>query len=155
MSSGLEVGQQAPNFSWWNSTGKKSQLEDFRGQYVVIFFYPKAFTPGCTKETIRFRDNYDDLRALGAEVVGVSVDDDSTQCKFSDTHQVQFPLVADFGKRISRSFEVMRGILPFAKRITFIVDHQGIVVARFHHEFQVSKHLDSVVQFLRQQSVAE
>jgi peroxiredoxin len=119
-----------------------------RGRVVVLYFFPKAFTPGCTTETRRFRDNYDDLKRRGAEVIGVSLDDLATQCRFAEKNDVSFPLVADPDHAITDKYDVKWPLLPFAKRVTYIIDEAGVVRAVFHHELQVSRHLDDVVQFL-------
>ena len=130
----LKVGELAPPFEGDSSSGSAVSLAGLRGRWVVIYFYPKAFTPGCTAETRRFRDNYDDLRQLGAEVVGVSVDDLDKQCRFAAAHQVTFPLVADRGKQISRHYGVLWPLIGIDRRVTFVVDPEGVIRAVFHHE---------------------
>ncbi len=144
----LKVGDPAPDFHAPAHDGRDVSLAGLRGHKVVLYFYPKAFTPLCTRETIRFRDNYEELRALGAEVIGISVDDAETQCRFAEQTQVRFPIVADPSKEISRSFGVLRSLLPWDRRITYVVDEEGRVAAVFEHEFQVSRHLDDVLWFL-------
>jgi peroxiredoxin Q/BCP len=124
-------------------------LRALRGKRVVLYFYPKAFTPGCTAESKRFRDNYEELRSLGAEVVGVSVDEHDTQCDFAKSHELRFPLVADNDKAISRAYGVVWPVLGFDKRVTFVIDEDGRVGAVFRHEIQISKHLDDVMRFLQ------
>jgi peroxiredoxin Q/BCP len=147
----IEVGLPAPSFWARTTENREVSLDTYRGQYLVIYFFPKAFTPGCTAEAKRFRDNYPELRALGAEVLGISIDDHETQCRFSESMRVTFPMVGDENETISRAFGARRSILPFDKRVTFVIDPEGKIVARFHHEFQVSKHLDDVRIFLEQQ----
>jgi peroxiredoxin Q/BCP len=147
----LKAGDAAPAFEGQSSTGGTVSSEILRGNWLVLYFYPKAFTPLCTQETRRFRDNYDDLRSLGAEVVGISVDDLDTQCRFAQSNEVRFPLVTDRGKKISKSFGVLWPLIGIDRRVTFIIDPDGIIRAVFHHELQVSKHLDDVFNFLRRQ----
>lgn len=146
----VAVGDPAPDFEAQTQSGETVRLRDYAGQYLVLYFYPKAFTPGCTKQTLRFRDNYPDLKELGAEVLGVSLDDPETQCDFGRQYDVTFPLVADDNKQLSRKYGVVRKLLPVDKRVTFVIDPEGKIAAQFHHEFQVNKHLDDVVKFLRQ-----
>ena len=146
----IEVGERAPQFSARTSDGKSVSLSDYRGKYLVLYFYPKAFTPGCTKEARRFRDNHAEIRELGAEIVGVSIDDPTVQCEFAERQQVAFPLIGDSNRAISTAYEVMRRLLPFTKRVTFVIDPEGKVAARFEHELQVNKHLDNVLRFLRE-----
>jgi peroxiredoxin Q/BCP len=103
-------------------------------------------------ETRLFRDNYDELRALGAEVIGISVDDLATQCRFAASLAVKFPLCSDRDRTISRAYGVLWPIVPIDKRVTFILDEEGVVRAVFRHEVQVMKHLDNVVGFLRRRA---
>jgi len=147
----LKVGERAPSLDGETSTGAPVSLEALRGKWVVVYFYPKANTPGCTIETKRFRDGYDDIRALGAEVVGVSVDGLEDQCSFASDHQITFPLVADHTKAISRAYGVLWPIIGRDRRATFVVNPQGIIGAVFHFELRISQHLDQVLEFLRAQ----
>ena len=124
-------------------------LADFAGRYLVLYFFPKAFTPGCTKEARRFRDNHEEIEALGGIVIGVSVDDVGVQCDFARENHLSFPLIADSDEKMSKAYGVTRGFLPFNKRITFIIDPDGMIVARFHHEVQVLRHIDDVIAFLK------
>ena len=147
----LEARQRfkAPAFSAQASHGKTVSLEDYRGKYLVLYFYPKSFTPGCTHETILFRDNYSELQSLGAEVLGVSRDTQVVQCNFADRYEVRFPILSDEDGTICRAYAVDRRLWPVAKRVTFLIDPQGIVVARFTHELRISAHLSDVVGALR------
>lgn len=144
-----EVGDPAPYFVGKTNFGDEVSLWGYRGKYLVLYFFPKAFTPGCTKQTRMFRDNYPDLQALGAEVLGVSLDDFETQCDFAASQAVTFPLLSDKSRRISEAYGVVRSLLQVDKRVTFVIDPEGKVVKRFHHEFQISKHLDDVLGYLR------
>jgi peroxiredoxin Q/BCP len=144
----LKVGERAPDFSAESTTGKPVSLQALRGQPVVIYFYPKAFTPLCSAEARKFRDNYPEIQALGAEVIGVSVDTHDVQCRFAVEQGVKFPLIPDHDKAVSRLFGVLWPLLPIDKRVTFVIDAEGVVRAVFHHEIQVLKHLDEVVAFL-------
>jgi peroxiredoxin Q/BCP len=145
----LKVGDVAPDFDAETSLGTHMSSRALRGRMLVLYFFPKAFTPNCTAEAKLFRDNYPELRALGAEVIGVSIDDLKTQCRFADEHQVSFPLVGDPDRHISRSFGVLWPLISLDKRVTFVVDEQGMIQAVFRHELQVSKHLDDVLHFLQ------
>jgi thioredoxin-dependent peroxiredoxin len=148
----LGVGAVAPNFEAESSDGRTLRLSDFRGKAVVLYFFPKAFTPICTLETQRFRDNHAELAALGAEVVGVSADDIATQCEFGRRQTVNFPLLADPDRRISGSFGVLWPLLARARRVTFVLDENAVVELVTWHELQVSKHLDEVLLHLRKRS---
>jgi peroxiredoxin len=145
------VGSLAPDFAVLSTEKKLVRLDDFRGRWLVVFFFPKAFTPGCTKETARFRDERARIEDLGAALIGVSVDDLTVQCDFAREQGVDFPLLADTTQEMSQAWGVTRGFLPFNKRVTFVVDGDGVVRARFHHEVQVLRHVDDVLAFLRAQ----
>ena len=145
----LKVGAVAPQFSAESTTGVPVSLDALRGKLVVLYFFRKAFTRNCTVETKGFRDNYDDLRALGAEVVGVSSDSMPTQCEFARTHDVTFPMIADTDRTISRAYEVLFMLLPLAHRVTYVIDRKGVIAGVFNHEFAVVKHLDEVLKFVR------
>jgi len=151
----LKVGEKAPSLDGESSSGTRVSLEALRGKWVVVYFYPKAGTTGCTIETKRFRDGYDDLKALGAEVVGVSVDGLKAQCEFSDEHKLAFPLVADPTKTISKAYGVVWPLIGLARRATFIVDPTGIIRAVIHAELRINQHLDQVMDFLKAQQKAQ
>jgi peroxiredoxin Q/BCP len=145
----LKVGAQAPAFSAPSAGGPVVSVASLRGRIVVLYFFRKAFTRNCTVETKGFRDNHDDLRALGADVVGVSTDDVSTQCKFATTLAVKFPMIADRDRAISRAYDVFFPFLPIVHRVTYVIDRQGTIAGVFNHELQVVRHLDQVLHFVR------
>lgn len=145
----LAVGSIAPQFSTESTTGTAVSLAGLRGKLVVLYFFRKAFTRNCTVETKGFRDNYDDLRALGAEVIGVSSDAMPTQCEFARVHGVTFPMIADTDRAISRAYDVLFMFLPLAHRVTYVIDRKGVIAGVFNHEFAVVKHLDEVLRFVR------
>ena len=147
----LKVGDAAFDFSALSSTGQRVALRALRGKKLVLYFFLRTIwvSRGCHQEAQRFRDNYPDIRELGAEVIGVSTDKHDNTCKFALHHQVTFPLVADEDRSISRGYGVLRAFVPVDQRVTFVIDEAGIIGAVFQHEFQVSKHLDEVLRFLR------
>jgi peroxiredoxin Q/BCP len=147
----VKLGDRAPDFSAPCSTGGTVTLTDYCGQLVVLYFFLRIHwtARGCIQETRRFRDNYPELRALGAEVIGVSTDRYDATCKFALENQVTFPMVGDEDRSISRAYGVLRPILPLDRRVTFVLDEQQVVRAVFRHEFQVSRHLDDVLAFVR------
>lgn len=121
---------------------------------MVLYFFPKAFTPVCTVETARFRDNFAELSSLGAHVLGVSPDPIETQCEFGRQQRVQFPLLADSERRICSSFGVLWPLLPRVRRVTFVLNEAQRVELVLSHELQVSKHLDGVLNHLRKRRSA-
>ena len=146
----LKIGDSAPDFSAQTTNGEAVSLQALRGRPVVIYFFPKAFTMGCTIETRQFRDNYDEIRKMGAEVIGISADNFSAQCRFASDNKLPFALVSDEDKRICEAFGVLWPLIKLPQRITFVIDEQGVVQAVFHHEVQISRHLDDVRKFLEQ-----
>jgi thioredoxin-dependent peroxiredoxin len=145
---GISARFKAPSFSAKATTGKQVSLDDYRGKYLILYFYPKAFTPGCTHETILFRDHHGKLQTLGAEVLGVSRDSHVKQCDFASRYEVQFPIIGDADGSICRAYAVDRRIWPIAKRVTFLIDPEGFVVGRFHHELRIAAHLTDVLEAL-------
>jgi thioredoxin-dependent peroxiredoxin len=142
------VGEPAPDFTARTTDGRTVTLSELRGRYVVLYFFPRAFTPGCTRETIRFRDAHADIEALGGTVIGVSVDDHKTQCDFASATKATFPMIGDHDHTISRLYGVIRPFLKLDRRVTYVIDPAGVIQGVFEHEFQISKHLDAVLLFL-------
>lgn len=150
----LRVGDIAPDFSSTDCRGRPFRLSDLRGRRVVLFFFPRAFTPGCTLENRAFRDNQERLRALGAELVGVSVDDVTRQCEFAEREGLHFPLLGDPSRELGRAYGVLWPVLKVDRRVTFILDAGGRVESVIHHEVRVYRHLDDVLAHLEAQASA-
>jgi len=145
----VNVGDQAPDFSATDCKGRGFHLSDYRGKKkVVLFFFPKAFTPACTLEIRAFRDNQRLIESKGAVLVGVSVDNHVKQCEFAKSEGIDFHLVGDESREISEKYGVVWPVLKVDRRFTFIIDEQGKVEDVLHHEVQVYKHLDDVLEKL-------
>ena len=129
----MEIGDQAPAILGRDENGNEIRLSDFTGRKLVLYFYPKDNTSGCTTEACNLRDNYSELRKQGYAVVGVSVDDEKSHHKFIDKNQLPFPLIADTDKKPVEQFGVwgeksMYGRKYFGTfRTTFIIDEQGVI----------------------------
>ncbi|HSC93850.1 MAG TPA: peroxiredoxin [Burkholderiales bacterium] len=123
------AGEPAPDLSLPDQDGKSRSLSEFRGKWLVLYFYPKDDTPGCTRQACAFRDDRHKLAALGAEVVGVSVDDVESHLDFAKEYRLPFPLLADAGGAVAASYGSLRdlGLVKFARRNTFLIDPQGRV----------------------------
>ncbi|WP_448527698.1 peroxiredoxin [Parathermosynechococcus lividus] len=121
----LAVGTPAPAFTTTDTTGKPVSLADFAGKTVVLYFYPKDDTPGCTKEACSFRDNYAAYQEKGIVVLGVSGDDEASHQKFTEKFSLPFPLLADVNKSIIKAYDVDGG--GYAKRVTYVIDGNGII----------------------------
>ena len=121
----VEVGQPAPDFKAPSTTGQAASLADYAGKWLVLYFYPKSFTPGCTKESCSLRDGFADIQALGATILGVSVDKLETQDKFKAEHKLPFELLSDADGAVAKAYGVL-GLGGFmAKRVTFIINPEG------------------------------
>ncbi|AJP49680.1 hypothetical protein PG1C_13195 [Rugosibacter aromaticivorans] len=143
------VGAMAPSFTLPDQHGKMWRLKDLRGQWVVLYFYPKDDTPGCTQEACQFRDDLQALTALGAQIVGVSVDDSASHKKFADKYHLPFPLLADQDAAVARSYGALSDLLvvKYAKRYTFLVDPQGKIV-KAYLQVDTSRHSKEIVDDL-------
>ncbi|MFP2962167.1 peroxiredoxin [Myxococcus sp. 1LA] len=145
----LSVGDTAPDFTATDCHGASFRLSSLRGRRVVLFFFPKAFTVGCTIENRAFRDNHEVLKGLGAELVGVSVDTQRTQCEFAEAEGIHFSLLGDADRSISRAYDVLWPVLNVDRRVTFILGADGRVEEVIRHEVRVYRHLDDVLRYLR------
>ncbi|MCS7077373.1 MAG: thioredoxin-dependent thiol peroxidase [Bacteroidia bacterium] len=127
----LNIGDTAPDFSAKDQNGNLIHLSDYRGKTVVLYFYPKDNTPGCTKEACNFRDNYSQLLEKGIVVLGVSADDEASHRKFAEKFNLPFSLLVDTDKKIIQSYGAWGEKNMYGKksmgvlRITFIIDPQG------------------------------
>jgi peroxiredoxin Q/BCP len=126
--SGLQEGQKAPAIQAQDQNGKTIKLSDYAGKsIVVLYFYPKDDTPGCTKEACSLRDGHSELKAAGAVVLGVSSDDVKSHEAFAAKYRLPFSLLADPGKTIIKDYGVKMFGLNYAKRVTFVIDRQGVI----------------------------
>lgn len=127
------VGAPAPPFARPDQHGAMHSLDRYAGKWLVLYFYPKDKTPGCTKQVCAFRDEIDKVRRAGAEVVGVSVDDVESHKEFAEEHRVPFPLLADSDMSMAKAYGVLTSKLGFryARRDTFLIDPQGKVAMHY------------------------
>lgn len=129
----LKIGDKAPVFSAKNQKGELIKLSDLSGKKVVLFFYPKASTPGCTAEACNLRDNYKELTGKGFEVVGVSADSEKRQASFSDKNDLPYSLLADEDKAVIKAYGVwgpkkfMGREFDGIHRTTFVIDEKGVI----------------------------
>ena len=125
------AGTKAPDFTAPITSGKVVHLSDYRGKKVVLYFYPKDDTPGCTVESCGLRDEYQEIRNLGAEVLGISVDDVESHKKFTSKFQLPFQLVADHDKQITKTYGVLNDKSGNSRRVTFLIDEKGQILKVF------------------------
>jgi thioredoxin-dependent peroxiredoxin len=124
-----EVGKPAPDFEADSTAGGKAKLADYKGSWLVLFFYPKSFTPGCTKEACSLRDGHAGLQAMGIKVLGVSLDNLETQKKFKAEYKLPFELLADTDKKVAAAYDALTVGGLVAARVTFVIDPDGKLAA--------------------------
>ena len=139
-----EVGKIAPDFIGITDEGTKLQLSNQKGNIVILYFYPRAYTPGCTKEACSFRDNMIRLIGMGVKVIGVSTDSVNRQAGFKAKHGLEFPLIADADKEIVKLYGVQQAMVGTAKRVTFLIDRDGII-RHIWPNVKVSGHVDDII----------
>ncbi|MGB5898888.1 MAG: peroxiredoxin [Geitlerinemataceae cyanobacterium] len=145
----VKIGEIAPDFTLSSQKGEPVSLKDFRGnKSIVLYFYPKDDTPGCTKESCGFRDRYVAFTEAGAEVIGISGDSIDSHKKFATKYQLPFTLVSDAGDRVRKLYGVPAtfGLLP--GRVTYVIDKDGIVRHIFNSQFNFQGHIDESLQIL-------
>jgi peroxiredoxin Q/BCP len=138
----FEVGDHAPDFSGTTYDGNKIRLADFLGKRaLVLFFYPKDGTPICTQEACAFRDSYDQFIDAGADVIGVSSDTEESHRAFARQHKLSFPLISDVDGSLRKAFAVPKTMGLFPGRVTYVIDHAGIIRQIFSAQFASDEHV--------------
>jgi peroxiredoxin Q/BCP len=145
------TGAPAPEFSLADHSGKTRTLAEFRGKWVVLYFYPKDDTPGCTEEACKFRDDIFALDQMGAQVVGVSLDDSASHAQFAKKYSLPFPLLADPSGAVTRSYGALAQGSRYAERYTFLIDPAG-KVAKVYTSVATSRHSVEVIEDLKRLS---
>ncbi|UCZ54118.1 thioredoxin-dependent thiol peroxidase [Bacillus shivajii] len=153
----VEVGQQVPDFTLEANGGKEVNLSDYRGKYVVLYFYPKDMTPGCTTQACDFRDNHESFKDVDAVILGVSPDPVNRHEKFIDKHDLPFELLADEDHKVAEEFGVWKLKKNFGKeymgieRSTFIIDKEGKLMKEWR-KVRVKGHVEEALQYLREET---
>ena len=151
------VGKKAPAFSLVNERGDTVTLDNYRGKYVVLYFYPKDMTPGCTTEACDFRDAYEDFSTLNAVILGVSMDDANRHTKFIEKHGLPFSLLVDADHTVAESYNVWVLKKMYGKeymgieRSTFLIAPEGIVIKEWR-KVKVKHHIEEVLTSIRQEA---
>lgn len=145
----VKVGDTAPDFTLPDQSGKMVSLADLLSEKnVVLFFYPKDNTPGCTREACAFRDSYEAFREAGAEVIGISSQSSESHTKFASGHNLQYTLLSDEGGKIRKLYGAMSfGFMP--GRVTYVIDKKGVVRHVFSSQLRADKHIDEALQTLK------
>ncbi len=148
-----KIGGKAPAFTVFGDDGKKVSLSDFKGKKVVLYFYPKDNTPGCTQESCSFRDNLTEIKRRGSVVLGVSTDSVATHKGFKQKYALNFPLLSDSEKKISLAYGVWKQKSLYGRkymglqRSTFLINEEG-KISKIFPKVQVDGHLDEVLAAL-------
>lgn len=141
----LNENDPAPDFSLQDAYGNSYTLSEFRGSPIILYFYPKANTSGCTKQACGIRDNREKFSSEGIQVFGISVDSKESLQDFIKDHQLNFPLLSDEQKEVSTAYGVLNN-LGFASRVTFIIDKDG-TIAKIIRDVDIENHADDVFKF--------
>ncbi len=148
---GLNVGDEAPDFSLISNRDQHFRLSELRGRKnIVLYFYPKDETVGCTREACSFRDNYEQFVQMGAEVVGISSDSVESHKSFAENHRLPFTLLSDQKKQIRKLYGANGTLSLFPGRITFIIDKKGIIRHIFSSHLQPTKHIQEALNILKE-----
>ncbi len=142
----LSTNSKAPDFTAKDTQGNTVSLSDFAGKTVVLYFYPKDDTPGCTKEACSFRDNYSAYQAKDVVVLGVSTDDEVSHQAFTSKYNLPFPLLADVDGSITKAYDLyseMNG-MGYAKRVTYVIDGQGSII-RVYDSVKTETHASDIL----------
>ena len=148
------LNEKAPEFTLENENGEQASLSDFRGKNVVLYFYPKDMTPGCTTEACDFRDAYEDFSSLNAVILGVSMDDAGKHTKFIEKHGLPFSLLVDADHEVAEKYGVWVQKKMYGReymgieRSTFLINEEGVVVAEWR-KVKVKNHIEQVLSHLK------
>ena len=146
----LKIGDDAPTFALPDSQGNQVNLTDYKGKWLVLYFYPKDDTPGCTTEACHFRDDFKFLESLGAKVVGVSIDDSFSHKKFAEKYNLPFPLLSDSSGEVASRYGALNNflVIKLAKRYTYLINPQG-KIAKIYLSIDTSKHSQEIIEDLK------
>jgi len=150
MSGSVEIGDVAPDFTLKDQRGQTVSLKDFLGKKaVVLYFYPKDNSPGCTKEACKFRDSYEDFKDAGAEVIGVSSQSEESHSIFSTTFALPFILLSDEEGKVRELYGVKSSLGFLPGRVTYVIDKGGIVRHIFSSQLEPERHVEESLRVLR------
>jgi peroxiredoxin Q/BCP len=146
----VKVGDKAPDFTLPAGDGKNVSLSDFIGNKpVVVYFYPKDDTPGCTKESCAFRDSYEVFQEIGAEVIGISADSPDSHQKFASKYRLPFILLSDTDNKVRKLFGVPATLFILPGRVTYVIDKEGIVRHIFDSQLDFNAHVEEALKTLK------
>lgn len=146
----IEIGDTVPTFSLLDQNGKMIKIDTTLGKPMIIYFYPKDDTPGCTKEACTFRDEFENFTDLGAMVIGISADSVESHKNFEEKYNLPFTLLADTENDVRKLFGVPNNLFVIPGRVTYVVNNQGIVVHVFNSQLGAKKHISESLQKLKE-----
>ena len=142
----LPINIQAPGFTLPDANGISHTLSDYQGQFVILYFYPKDNTPGCTLEACSFRDNFSEIRAQNTIILGVSWDSSENHASFTKKHSLPFTLLSDIEGDVTKKYESAGWFMP--KRYTYIVNPKGKII-KVYTKFDISTHSEEIITFIK------
>lgn len=148
------VNKKAPDFNAKDQSGNDHWLSDYEGEYILLYFYPRDLTPGCTTEACTFRDAMNDFKEMGIQVIGVSADDEASHKKFAEKYDLNYPLLADVNKKIVQDYGVWKDKSMYGKkymgiqRDSFLIDPKGMVL-KHYEKVKPAKHPAEVLEDIR------
>lgn len=144
----LQEGDKVPSFKLYDQDGNLFNIDEYLSkQILVIYFYPKDDTPGCTKQACTFRDHYEDFKDAGALVIGISSQSIESHKKFTSKYNLPFILLSDGNNEVRKLFKLNSGVIP--ARVTFVVDKNGTIVFVFNSQSQVEKHVELALEKIK------
>jgi len=146
----LKIGDQAPDFEGVTEEGKVIRLSDFKGKYVILYFYPKDDTPGCRAEALSFKENFGELTKLNAVIIGVSADSPESHKKFKEKYGLPFILVSDEENKIRGLYGAKGFLLP--PRITFVIDPEGKIIHIYSSQMNPTSHVKEAVEVIKKRT---
>lgn len=145
----VREGYKAPDFELPDDSGNLVRLSDFKGKNIVLFFYPKDMSPGCTREACTFRDYYEEFLKYDAVVIGVNMDPPETHKRFKEKYNLPFILLSDSDGRVMKMYGVEKRLGLLIDRITFVIDREGVIRYIFKSQFRPKKHVKKAIEVLK------
>jgi len=141
----IEEGDKVPSFSLKDQNNNLFDVNEYVGKPMVIYFYPKDDTPGCTKEACRFRDDFESFTDLGAVVIGISADSVASHKNFEEKYNLPFILLADINNEVRKLFGVPNNLFVIPGRVTYVIDKNGIIQYVFNSQLSAEKHIENAL----------
>lgn len=144
----LKTNTKAPDFTLKSTNGINFTLSDYKGKYIVLYFYPKDFTPGCTKEACEFRDHFEVFKNINIPIFGISTDSIETHLKFIESYHLPFDLLADTEGEVSTLYKAKFPFLNITKRITYLIGPTGSIEYAFENLFKAEQHVNVMLKIV-------